>query len=167
MTIGLGRSLAGRNTETRFLSIQEAIGQSGTWQPISTTETIRWIVKLRDMHPRSFVNIKVHWSTKSTTLADTVTWRVRYASITENTEALKDVTVSALDTTIAADNAVATANAVLVTSKGLINPGNVSPNEPLLLELNAQTLSGIVLGDANQVDDVHVYGIEIEYRAQD
>lgn len=134
----------------------------GTWGPGSTTDTMRWVTRLDDLWPGSEIQVRVIWSTLSTTTTDSVTWRVRYANVTYDSGALAGATLSALDSTISADNAVGTASAVLKSPIGRIYPKNVSPDKEVMFELNASAVSGIDLGEG-QADNVQVYGIELAY----
>lgn len=158
-----GNVAGGGSTREKLLWLPVSASSEGgaTWLPTTTTDTIRWVTPLPNLWPGSEVKVKVIWSTGSSTTSDTVTWRVRYADVAFDSGALAGVTLSALDTTIDADNAFSTANAILRSPTGRINPAGISPDNFVLFELNANATSGIDLGGGP--DNVQVYGLEVLY----
>lgn len=136
---------------------------ANSWRPLSLSTFIYTWQDLPDLYVRSGVKFRVIWSTDSSTAADTVTWRVRYRTMTIDSTDLvtTGTTFSALDTTIVADNAVTTANAYRRTAAGVLAPGRLVAGEHYCFEVGVTAASGITLDttDAN----VQFFGLELEY----
>ena len=134
---------------------------ANTWRPLSTSTFVNVWVALHDMYPRSGMEVRVLWSTSNTTVANTATWRVRRKSVTVNTDAVT-AAYAVLDTVIAADSPVATANALLRTEAGVIAPGQLvaGQSEYHAFEVGLTAVSGLTLGDT---DNVQFFGLELRY----
>lgn len=102
--------------------------------------------------------VRVHWTSGSSTTADTITWKVFRKARTQNVEALTATIDTALDTAIPQDTVpVATAFAVCVTSSGKINAGSITPTDvqELALEMDAKA--------AGLSEDIFALGVELLY----
>jgi len=134
----------------------------GLWYPKSTSDLINFMFSLPEFYDRSDLKIVVRWSSGSTTTTDTITFRARYATATIDSGALRGASLTALDTTIVADSPTATADSIMHTAAGIINPGNMDSEKVLLIALDVSAVSGIVLGPA-KASRVAVHGIQLEF----
>lgn len=107
-----------------------------------------------DRHNKIYV--RGVWSTQSTTTSDTMTLLFNYLAITPETTAIA-VPATALDTAIAADNPVGTANVLQRTSAGVINPKGIADAALYLAFKFTATLS------AGLAEKVYFHGVEFEY----
>lgn len=89
------------------------------------------------------VEFSVIWSSDQTTTTDTVTWKILYDELTNDSEAIAAGT-TALSTAIAADTNAAAANANQQTAWGKINGGTLEGGDPA----NRNQLSIVVECDA-------------------
>lgn len=114
-----------------------------------------WLVPA-DLDQAYPVNIRVNWTTESTTLTDGALWTITRKAMTRNTTALSATISTALDTTIPADVVpVATAYAMATTNKGVINAGSLTAGEHQLLKIVMTTKTGAT--------NIWLLGVEIEY----
>ena len=132
---------------------------ANTWRPLSTSSYIHTWIPLFDLYPGSDVEVYVHWTTSSTTTTDTCTWIVNYRSTTADTDAAT-ADFTALDTAISADAAGSTANAVMRTGAGRIDPRNLQADELHAFQVGVSATSGLTLGDT---DNVNFVGLELRY----
>jgi hypothetical protein len=104
------------------------------------------------------LNLRIHWASGSTDVADTVTWLVEYVPIRFNITAIVAAS-TALDTVIAPDDVpVATANAWCVTEYGRINGGKFDDNvEAISFEMEMDAF------DAGLTEAKHIIGLELAY----
>lgn len=123
----------------------------------STGQAFDTLFPLAGVSGGSTINLYVMWSTDATTTTHTATWRLRYAAITPETDA-STASVAALDTTIAADACIGTANVIQRTAAGVINAGNALEGDYLKLRLDLSAVSGFALG----TDRVNFHGVEVE-----
>lgn len=145
----------------KFIHASEFGGvAANSWRPENTSVFIYRRLNLPDMFPRSGMKIYVHWSTSNTGTSNTVTWRVRYNSATPESTDSVNGTFSALDTTIAADSPVGTANAFRRTAAGVLAPGRLVPDDFFAFEVGVTATSGITLGDT---DNVQFFALELRY----
>ena len=131
------------------------------WQPRATTETVTYLWHQPKYDVASALNIRVLWSTNNTTTTNSITPRILYARLTEDTTAVA-IGSTALDTVIAADNPTATAHSLMKSAAGVLAAGTVTDGQLLLLALNINAVSGITLGAGNS-DNVNVYGVILEF----
>ena len=99
------------------------------------------------------------WSSDQTTITDTATWLVLFNQMTPNASSGIAAAATALDTVIAADTNIATADGIQTTAFGQIN-GNTFANDDFihfLVELDA------VVGTDPAADDVNLYGVLLRY----
>jgi len=129
-----------------------------TQRVASAAQSFSALVNLPIISAGSQINLYVLWSTESTTTTDSVTWRLRYAAITPETDATT-ASVAALDTAIVADTANGTANVLQRTPAGIVQPGSVLEGDLLKLTLDAPTVVGLTL--AGTV--VNFHAVEIEF----
>lgn len=115
------------------------------------------LVPLNGVTAGSTVNLYVVWSNNTTITTNTATWRLRYAAVTPETDAIT-ASVAALDTAITSDAALATADVVQRTPAGVINAGNFLEGDWLKLRLDLSSVSGFALG----TDIVRWHGVEVE-----
>lgn len=102
------------------------------------------------------LNIRLNWTTESTTLTDGALWTVTRKAMTRNSTALSATVSTALNTAIPADVVpVATAYAMATTNKGVINAGNLTAGEHQLLKIVMTTKTGAT--------NIWLLGIEYEY----
>ena len=149
-------------TATEFIDIGRFNGAPrGPWQPASTGETVSFVWYQPKYDVASALNVRVHWSTANTTASNSVTFRVRYGTLTIDTTAAA-LGTTALDTVIVADNPTTTAHSYMRTAAGVLAAGTVTDGQAIVLALNANAASGITLG-AGASDNVNVYGVELEY----
>lgn len=101
---------------------------------------------------------RVHWSSGSTTTADTITWLMQYTAIVPNVTAIVDPAI-ALDVAIAQDTVpVATANVWCVTEWGRINGGKFADNvEAITFEIEMDAFA------AGLTEAKHLLGVEFRY----
>lgn len=102
--------------------------------------------------------VRVHWSSGSTTTADTIDWLVQYTAIVPNVTAIIDP-ATALDATIAQDTVpVATANIWCTTEWGRINADKFARNvEAITFEVEMDAFA------AGLTEAKHLLGIEFRY----
>jgi len=94
-----------------------------------------------DLDVKSPVELAVVWSSDQTTATDTITWKVLYTELTMDTTAVA-IGATALNTAIAADTNIATANALQQTAYGQINGGLLTNGRVLSLILELDAVSG-------------------------
>ena len=104
------------------------------------------------------INFRVHYTTASTTAADTVNWILLYGAISgvESTVEALAVAATALDTTIASDTVATTTALVPRRSEwGTINAGTLTEGDiiTLNLEMDASAAS----------EEILFLGLDIEY----
>lgn len=114
-----------------------------------------WLVPA-DLDQAYPVNIRLNWTTESTTLTDGALFTVTRKAMTRNTTALSATVSTALDTAIAADVVpVATAYALITTNKGVISANSLTAGEHQLLKIVMTTKTGAT--------NIWLLGVEIEY----
>lgn len=111
-----------------------------------------------DLDVASDLNIYVLWSSDQTTDTDTVTWKILYEALTPDTDA-PGAPATALDTAIAADTNIATADALQKTAAGVIVGGTLTAADFLHFLVEADAFSG---ADPS-TDDINLYGVLLEY----
>lgn len=101
---------------------------------------------------------RVHWSSGSSTTADTIDWLIQYTPIVLNTTVLIDP-ATALDKTIAQDTVpVASANVWCVTDWGRINASKFEDNvEAITFEVEMDAFA------AGLTEAKHLLGLELRY----
>lgn len=143
-----------------IIPIGQFEGATGMWTQriTATSQTFDALVPLNDGSSSMNMNVYVVWSTGSSTTTDDVTFRIRYAALSPETD-LTTATVAVLDTAIAADTASGTANTLKRTAAGVINAGNYLEADALKLRLDVTAVTGLTL--AGTV--VNVHWVEVEY----
>jgi len=107
------------------------------------------------------IDLRVVWSSDQTTVADSYTWTVLRREVDMNsTTGFNTAPTAALDTTIAADTNLVTANAAQYTAWGTIAAETLTGTEPdyLLHLLIDPTLGGTISADV-----VLVWAVQIRY----
>jgi len=104
------------------------------------------------------VYVRVHWTSGSTDMADTVTWKVRFLAIQPNVTEIVSAATD-LDTAIAADDVpVATAYVWAATEWGVLKGGTLSQKiEAIQWEVEMDAF------DAGLSEDKFFLGLEIRY----
>jgi len=169
----------------RFFSIMEmngwaaALVGAGAGSPIIGEQTTSSLTGLRiqanadshamllslpyDVDINSDIRFRIFWSSDQTTVADKYTWTITYAELTLNsTSDMDSAAATALDTALAEDTNLVTADALQATSWGVLSGGTLSGTEMedyLLNVLMTATTNG---GTVNS-DLVVWYGLQIEY----
>lgn len=105
---------------------------------------------------------RVHWTSGSTDVADTIDWRVWYKPLVYNVTAISaigDTGGTALDKVIAQDTVpVATAYAWCVSEEGYLDAGKLPENtEALLLSVELHAFA------AGLTEDKFILGLELRY----
>lgn len=114
-----------------------------------------WLVPA-DLDQAYPVNIRLNWTTESTTLTDGALFTVTRKAMTRNTTALSATISTALDTPLVADVVpVATAYALATTNKGVIAANSLTAGEHQLLKIVMTTKTGAT--------DIWLLGVEYEY----
>ena len=114
-----------------------------------------WLVP-SDLDQAYPVNIRVNWTTESTTLTDGALWTITRKAMTRNSTALSATISTALDTVLVADVVpVATAYALATTNKGVIAANSLTAGEHQLLKIVMTTKTGAT--------NIWLLGVEIEY----
>lgn len=136
----------------------------GSWQPSATGDYIDFILPLpRDMLVGGQVGFTVVWSVATGSASDKVTWRVLYAKLTNDTTSAATAPATALDTTIAEDTAIATANAIQRTARGVIAAAKlitmVAGTDALKFRVNINAVTSLTLG----TDVIDFYGLIVDY----
>lgn len=149
-----------------FIAAREfaAAGGGGSWQPVATANFLDYLFRLpKDMLVGGEVGFRVVWGVNTGSTADKVTWRVLYSKITNDTTAGTGAPATVLGTIIAEDTAIATANAVQTTARGLIKSGVLigmtAGTGFLKLRLNPNAVTSLTLG----TDIVDFYGLIVDY----
>ena len=111
-----------------------------------------------DFDRRHPMYLRVHWSSGSTTTADTIDWLIQYTAIIPNTTAIVDP-ATVLDVVIPQDTVpVATANVWCITDYGRINGGTFSQfAEGITLEVEMDAFA------AGLTEAKHLLGVELIY----
>jgi len=107
------------------------------------------------------IDLRVVWSSDQTTVADSYTWTVLRREVDMNsTTGFNTAPTAALDTTIAADTNLVTANAAQYTAWGTIAAETLTGTEPdyLLHLLIDPTLGGTISADV-----VLVWAVQVRY----
>ena len=122
------------------------------------------LVRIDEMWPGADLLPRVVWTTSSTTTTQTATWRVRLAKVPlGGTVAPNGATLTALDTTLAASAAIATASVPIQTAQGRKLGGILAdPTDLLLVVVDLNAVSGLSL-NALTGDGVTFLGIILEY----
>lgn len=157
-----GHVVGSGKTIKRYVPMQQLIGEA-SWRPKSTSSFVQFLMKFPDIWHRSDLRISVLWQTANSTTTNTITFRARYAAVTMNSSsggALKDPTLSALDTTISADTVIA-ADIGHESPQGAINPGTPDPEKLYLFQIDVSA-SDLTLGSASS-DNVQLLGVFFEY----
>lgn len=102
--------------------------------------------------------VSIHWSSGSSTTADTITWLVQYTPIVLNTTVIIDP-ATALDKVVPQDTVpVASANVWCRTDEGRINGGKLADNvEAMLFEVEMDAFA------AGLTEAKHLLGLELRY----
>jgi len=137
-------------------------GGGGQWVPTSTTETITLLYMNDKLDKGSAINFRVLWSSGSSTITDTATFRILVDAITPETDALPGVPTGTLSTAIAADACSATANILKFSPQGILDGETIADGDALVLALNVNAVSGLSL-DGTAGEQIVVHGVEIEY----
>jgi len=136
-------------------------GVGGQRFEVSTDDVAGILFLPDDADVEHDIDVAVLWSSDQTT-TDSYTWDVNYGEFTINTTAVA-VPATALDTTIAADTSVATANALQQTAWGTITAstlsGTFSDGYLHLFEVDPSAVGGTPSSDV-----VVVYGVVFRYQ---
>ena len=142
-----------------------AVGEVGSVAGIrfeASTDDHAWLLHLPDdVDVEQDIDIQVIWSSDQTSTADSYTWTLKYTELTLDSSAVA-VGATALDTPIAADTNVGTANAIQATAWGTISGGTLSGTlgDGYLL---AMLLDPASLGGTISADVVIVWGLRVRY----
>lgn len=150
------------------------IGSSGTGNPgfqeVGTTGLVAlkmdaagddighlWMIPT-DMDVTAALNFYVKWSSDQTTDTDTFTWKIMHKEIELDVTA-PGTPSTVLDTIIAADTNIGTADAIQLTAAGVLNGGTLTAGRDLQFLVELQAVSGADPAS----DDVNLYGVVMEY----
>ena len=125
----------------------------------STTEYLETIVSIPRLYVGGRILVRVLWSVDTGSTADSVTWRVRYAPISPEADAVTTAATTALETTIADDAALATASALQRSPDGVLNGGDFADGDLIKLRLDMPTLTSLTA----TTDAIHAYGVELKF----
>ena len=137
-------------------------GVNGILMETAADEVNTYLPMPYDLDLSKRIYARVHWASGSTDVADTVTWKVWYATLVFNTTAIiaiGDTGGTALDVVVPADDVpVATAYAWAVTDEGYIDAGKFGENvEGLLFSVEMDAF------DAGLSEDKFLLGLELRY----
>jgi len=115
-----------------------------------------------DLDVNAPVDFRWWWSSDQTTTADSYTWTLLYTELTYDTTAIA-AGATALDTTIAADTNIGTANALQKTAWGTADAGSFTgtESEGYMLSL---LLDPAAVGGTPATDLVIVWKLEMRYQ---
>lgn len=148
------------NTEVVFLPAGTFDG-SEAWAShrfVSTDAYLETLVAVPKLLVGGRVQVRVLWSVNTGSTADSVTWRVRYAAISPEADAVTTAATTALDTAIVDDTALATASALQRTADGILNGGDFSDGDLIKLRVDMPTITSLTAA----TDIIHFYGVELE-----
>jgi hypothetical protein len=151
---GAGDPACGEMTTASVVGIQIA----------ATTDSHAFIVPFRyDVDVNAPIDVRVWWSSNQTTVADSYTWTLLYTEITGNsTVSIDTAGATALDTTIAADTNLVTANALQFTAWGTIDGGSLTGTASDGYFHNF-LLDPAAVGGSPTSDTIIVWGFEFRY----
>ncbi len=117
----------------------------------------------RDVDVEADIRFRVVWSSDQTTVADVYTWALTYTELTMNSTSDMDAAgATALDTVIAEDANLVTADALQATPWGILSGGTLTGTEQedylLNVLLTATSNGGTVASDL-----VIWWGLQMEY----
>lgn len=148
---------AGAANDTSVAEIGST-GTTGLKMTAAGNSVMHGMALPRAYDPQYPLKIRVHWSSGSTDVADTIAWLVQYTPIVYNTTAIIDP-ATALDTVIAQDLVpAATANIWCTTEWGQINGKKFAQNvEAILFEIEMDAFA-VGLAEAK-----HLLGLELAW----
>ncbi len=151
-------------TKTVFIPAKHFAGVvNDTWQPISATNSIRYLFYDPMLCVGKPIYFRVLWSTSDTTTTNSATWTIKYKAVTLDSTGLAAPT-SALSTAIVADTVIGTANALQRTAAGTLNAATLTDGDALLIDLTCSATTGLTLNPAAAGNSrVTCMGVTIEY----
>lgn len=160
--VGAAGATAGAHTGAPVFQEISTFGVVGLLMDTAADEANTFIPLPDDIDLSKRIYARVHWTSGSTDVADTVTWKVWYKGLVFNTTAILAIGNTggvALDSVIAADDVpVATAYAWAVTEEGYMDAGKLPENtEALLLSVELDAF------DAGLSEDKFLLGLELRY----
>lgn len=149
------------STKTIFIpAAATTVHDGGAFRPQAVAESTSFIWKAPDdLAVTSAINLYVLWSSSSTTITDTVTWRLLYTLLTVETTAGTEG-ATALSTALVADTNSATANCLQKTAAGVINANTITAGQYVAFRLDLNAVSGT---SPSASDLIVALGVEIEY----
>ncbi len=159
---GFINGVTGVHTGAPVFQEVSSFGVTGVLLDTAADEINTYLILPDDMDLSKRIYGRIHWTSGSTDITDTVTWKLWYKPIIFNTTAvlaIGNTGGTALDKVIAAqDVPVATAYAWTVTEEGYMDAGKLPDTTGALLlsvELDAF--------DAGLAEDKLVLGVELRY----
>ena len=160
--VGAAGATAGAHTGAPVFQEISTFGVVGLLMDTAADEANTYMILPDDIDLSKRIYTRVHWTSGSTDVADTVTWKVWYKPLIFNTTAILaigDTGGTALDKVVAAqDVPVATAYAWAVTAEGYLDAGKLPETTGALVlavELDAF--------DAGLSEDKFLLGLELRY----
>ncbi len=159
---GLIDGITGLHTGAPVVQEISTFGVGGILLDTAADEVNTYIQIPDDMDLSKRIYARVHWTSGSTDVADTVTWKVWYKPIIYNVTAIAAIGNTggtALDKVVAAqDVPVATAYAWTVTAEGYLDAGKLpETTEALLLSVELDAF------DVGLSEDKILLGLELRY----
>lgn len=159
---GFINGLTGLHTGAPIFQEISSFGVSGILVDTAADEINTYLILPDDVDLSKRIYARVHWTSGSTDITDTVTWKVWYKAIIFNTTAILAIGNTggvALDKVVAAqDVPVATAYAWVVTEEGYMDAGKLPDTTgALLLSIELDAF------DAGLAEDKLILGLELRY----
>lgn len=157
-----GQKWEGAHTGAPITKEISTFGVNGILMEAAADEVNTYMPVPDDIDLSKRIYVRVHWTSGSTDVTDTVTWKVWYKPLIFNTTAIAAIGNTggtALDQVIAADDVpVATAYAWCVTEEGYLDAGKLpETTEALLWSVEMDAF------DAGLAEDKFFLGLEIRY----
>lgn len=151
-----GEALAGVHTGAPITQEISTFGFVGVLMAAADDELNHYMLLPGDLDLHRRIDVRVHWTSGSSTTADTIDWIVRYLGIVPNTTTMASPT-AALDTTIAQDT-VAGAHIWQTTEWGSIDPDTFGEDvEAIIWEVELDAFA------AGLTEDKFLLGLEMSY----
>ena len=115
-----------------------------------------------DLDVKGDIDVRVLWSSDQTTTADAYTWTLKHTELVLDATSINTAGATALDTAIASDENIATANAIQRTEWGTINGGTLTGNSGEGY-LHTFLLDPASVGGTIATDLVIIWGIQFRY----
>lgn len=160
--VGAAGATAGAHTGAPVFQEISTFGVVGLLMDTAADEALTFNILPYDIDLAKRIYARVHWTSGSADVADTVTWKVWYKPLIFNTTlltAIGDTGGTALDKVVAAqDVPIASAYAWCVTEEGYLDAGKL-PETTGALSLGVE----LDAFDAGLTEDKFLLGLELRY----